>query len=405
MIKNHSYKGMRMSKKIKFLMKNNEFADTFINLVKKSESIYISSAWVTENHEPFEILYKNKGKIKRFFCGIENYLTSPEVLKKFREEESFRIIAESQLFHHKVYLFNYKDNKGVTRWESLIGSANLTRAGVYNNFELIQHTVYDELINLHNDLEKRLFDLSISFSDEFIINYEKNYELALKDKIQRDLVNIYKSNKFFNLSWENFFNKVKNDQFHSLSGRLKLLELAKKLLSNKKFIELSLEERKLIAGTSNSNFSIDEGFDTKWFGGMSGAGHFCHNVIEKPMPISDAIDMIPKSGKVTKEDYQKFIAKMIPASGYENDPISICTRILAMVRPDYFFCVTSANRSKLSDDLNFLKSNLSINNYWDLVVEPLINSEWWNSEEHKSDLEKRVWKNRIALLDILYYAK
>jgi hypothetical protein len=47
-----------MENKVKFLLKNNEFENKFIELSKKSESIYISVAWVTHNHEAYSVLLK-----------------------------------------------------------------------------------------------------------------------------------------------------------------------------------------------------------------------------------------------------------------------------------------------------------------------------------------------------------
>jgi hypothetical protein len=86
-----------MGNKVKFLLKNNEFKNKFIELSKKSESIYISVAWVTHNHEAYSVLLKNKHKIKRFFCGVERFLTTPEVLRDFMKEDSFRVTVGFRL--------------------------------------------------------------------------------------------------------------------------------------------------------------------------------------------------------------------------------------------------------------------------------------------------------------------
>jgi hypothetical protein len=205
------------------------------------------------------------------------------------------------------------------------------------------------------------------------------------------------------MTWEKYLDGLKIHP--SFDARLNLLADFKKVLIEKDFHEIDEQMRKRIAGTTGRDDTEEYGYDSRWFGGMSGAGMFAHKVIANPEGITKALQHIPKTGQVSLSDYIKFINEMKSASGYDQNPLSVSTRLLAMLRPDYFFCVTSANINYLAKDLNFPKSLLDTGNYWSLVVEPLINSEWWNIERPSETKEQKIWDSRVALLDILYYEK
>ena len=67
---------------------------------------------------------------------------------------------------------------------------------------------------------------------------------------------------------------MRNDQQHSVDGRLKLLKKARALFLEKPFSEMSLRERKAIAGTYGSKEPKLDNLDWGWFGSMIGAGVF-----------------------------------------------------------------------------------------------------------------------------------
>lgn len=390
--------------KVKFITSSYEITKKFCDLADKAEEIYLSVAWATDNHDAYKTLIKNKSKIKMFFCGIERNLTSPQVIRDFLDLNSFRVVINNELFHHKAYLFKYKDQKNLlTRWETLIGSPNFTFRGFHENLELVQHTVFDSLINLDEELKNALWDQSITPDLEFLSKYEKDHKESNKSERENEQKRNHLKTSFYALSWEEYLEKIQTDQYQSLKGRLKLLKKYSSLLLDTEFENLETIDRKKIAGTYTGKDNDLSEFDTRWFGGMSGAGYFNQNVISKPKPISEAMSLIPKTGEVTKDHYDKFMEKMIPASGYEKDPLAVCTRLLAMLRPDYFFCVTDANKEGLSKDLCFSKSSLRIENYWEKVISPLINSKWWEPRNFHNDLEKEIWASRVALLDILYF--
>ena len=79
------------------------------------------------------------------------------------------------------------------------------------------------------------------------------------------------------------------------------------------------------------------------------------------------------------------------------------TRLLAMVRPDHFLCITGRNKKILCEVLgeNALTTG-QYERYWDAFLQPFHKSHWFNNQ---GDTERpELWNNRVALLDMLFYA-
>lgn len=87
--------------------------------------------------------------------------------------------------------------------------------------------------------------------------------------------------------------------------------------------------------------------------------------------------------------------------------VPTASRLLALKRPDYFVCVNSKNQNGLSADLGYHKTRLTIDNYWDWMVQSILDSCWWNSRRPRpgnaNDWTSRRWDNRVAMLDSVYY--
>ena len=60
------------------------------------------------------------------------------------------------------------------------------------------------------------------------------------------------------------------------------------------------------------------------------------------------------------------------------------------------------NRRKLCEEFEIPKS-VKLDDYWEKVVQRIINSNWWNSPEPKDELERRIWRCRAAFLDVKFY--
>jgi hypothetical protein len=387
-------------KSSKFITTSNELNNVLIELINECESIFISSAWGTHTTQAYKLLLKNKHKIAHFYCGVSGFNTSPEVLKDFQYPfEHFFIVNDVRLFHHKCFVFKMKNSRGAFNNIVLLGSANFTDAGLNQNFEIMQLTEYDSIIDLDDKISKLLRPYSIQVDLDYIIDYERRYlnfrEFnATKDKMIDDCSTYY-GDKNFN-DYLCFYRKYKY-----LDQRIKLLDQFQAMLDSTPFDQLDLVDRKKIAGLYEG--SDNALLDNRWFGSMRRATSFYDKVDNHASDITRAMALIPpKVMPVTADDYYRFCDAMVKASGYSDNPIGIVTRILAMIRPDYFLCVTSQNKQVLIKDFSIKSHELTIENYWDALVAPIIKSPWWNVSR-PTDSNGKIWDYRVALLDCLYY--
>lgn len=211
------------------------------------------------------------------------------------------------------------------------------------------------------------------------------------------------------MSWQAYLRSIKNAENPNIDGRLAVLAKARELFSNSSsFADMEPLERKAIAGFIGSNQVQEEssvqGLGWGWFGSMEGAGVFKNRINEGNKHISLALEHIPVSGAINEDDYLAFASEYVKA--YDNSPrvggLPTASRLLAMKRPDYFVCVDQKNQAGLAADLGFTQNQLDLESYWDLVVLPIVESNWWNVRR-PSGLNGKIWECRAAMLDVIYY--
>jgi hypothetical protein len=44
-----------------------------------------------------------------------------------------------------------------------------------------------------------------------------------------------------------------------------------------------------------------------------------------------------------------------------------------------------------------------LENYWERIILPIMQTEWWGSPMPDDEIEARIWRGRAALLDVVYY--
>lgn len=143
---------------------------------------------------------------------------------------------------------------------------------------------------------------------------------------------------------------MKNEKDHNHEMRQQVLDKAADLFQTKeKFKHFTIDERRIVAGI-RGGISVDLPYDIGYFGAMSGNGN-SHNRIKDNHPlISDALDLIPLTGPISKSNYDDYVQKF--KETLPGDPLATATRLLAMKRPDTFLCVDSKNKRKLSQSIN-----------------------------------------------------
>lgn len=387
----------------------------FLRLQKEYNEYYWLAAWAGTSSLAFERLEKNKKKIKKIVVGIHFYQTHPDFIETFLKDQSVRYIMQpSGTFHPKLYLF-YNSN---TDWEVLIGSANFTNAAFTRNSEICTL-----ISSKDKDAAKVLSDVFEAIdsvwenTEQFDKNKLKDYRRTWKNKQpeidrlsgfygevkenrQRKMTPIHLVS-VANMDWSEFMIKVKNDKLHSVDTRLKVLDVARNLFEKvDSFSELSDDERKFIAGTSN-RLEVDDDVDWRFFGTMSGNGIFANRIKENDINISNALDEIPLLGQITKIHYERFIDAFKKTS--KDTLTAPASRLLAMKRPDVFVCLNSKNKRALCKDFDIVQSGINYERYWNEVIARIYDSEWWINPKPKNKTERRVSEARAAFLDSLYY--
>ena len=253
--------------------------------------------------------------------------------------------------------------------------------------------------------------------DEFSIYYEyckKNNKNKTFDNLIVPL-----NHNLTGFDWDNYYSRLidnegRNDK-EKIKIRLKLLDKCQLLFKEKSFKDFSKDEQKAVAGIVKN---IGDGIeDWQFFGSTSANGRFKTKLKDKKIVkrLSDAIDLIPLKGNVDKDIYDKYVKAMKNALGM-NDPVTICTRFLALRRPDLFVCMAGRSskneeQSTISKLLEMLgekvkkSTTISLNNYWDKVVENIRNSKWYKESlrENADIIEIRIHQYRAAMLDGLCY--
>jgi len=202
------------------------------------------------------------------------------------------------------------------------------------------------------------------------------------------------------MNWGSYLKEIKKDQHHSYEDRLLLLNRARELFKKYKSLRyMSVDDRKRIGGFYN----LDDSIDWAWFGSMKGSGYYKNRIINNDERLSDALDRIPLSREVYKENYDEFVALFNSAFEDPKNYLATATRLLAMKRPDIFVCLDSANKSALCKDFGVPASTVTLETYWDEIVERVKDCSWWEVPEPKTNKDKLAWQGRAAMLDAMYY--
>lgn len=398
--------------KVKFL-KANQVAAQLKKLMTQEYEFYWAVAWATET-ELSDILIANKKKIRELVIGTDFAQTSPALLRKLKSIKNVRIKISkgAATFHPKTYCF-------VSEGEvcAIVGSANFTNGGTGLNEEaafLIEGTLDDKpLQNLLEAISSWWQD-GIQIGDDFLGAYELRWLANQKHNraIEKPLRVYHPSNnsthpELLSTSWSAYVNELKTTEPETIGNRLAVMQHARRLFDSVlSFNQLDILQRKAIAGIIGKKEIIAtdlEGYDWGRFGSMKGAGSFKNRIIENDEHLSLALDCIPSFGEVTEEHYNQFVEEFCLAftDSERQGGVPTASRLLALKRPDYFVCVDSKNKKRLSEDFGFPVTKLNFENYWEYVIEPILQAKWWNAKR-PSGADGKIWDVRSAMIDVIY---
>ena len=386
---------------MKLLATPSQFSSTIKRLIKKCDRIRGAVAWASADFQLCDVLKEYEHKITQLVVGTHFYQTAPNFIEAFLHNDNVRFVLKTDgVFHPKVYLFEHGDGT----WECVVGSANFTKAAATKNMEvatLISSNeagviFADELFSTLN----QFFDYGESVNEEWLRCYRQQWKRNQKRvEVLSDDFGETKGKKsilqteLLMMEWPEYYDSVKYDEIHSVDSRLTLLEKSCELFSRHGSFGAIPEEGRLgIAGL----ITTDE-IDWKMFGYMGGKGEFQQHVKQPNPGISDALEEIPLTGDVSKRHFDKFRGEIEQA--FDWHPNAIATRLLAMKRPDYFVCLDKKNKELLCKQLG-IKKSISLEEYWELIVERILRSNWWLTPEPLDENERRIWNCRAAFLDV-----
>lgn len=401
----------------------NEIEKNICDFSNKYKNISMSVAWASASSEAFRVLIQdeNKKKIKFSTVGLHFYQTHPDFIKEFLDDEKVRFYKQNEgVFHPKIYLFWNDEND----WICLIGSANFTQSALTKNSEVMSmFDIHDkvEFQNIKNIIDRYYQEAEV-FKNEDFKGYHNIWNQKSRQKQNLDDFNpkviqkpLYKS-PILSLSWDEYYSLLLKKGNH-LDERLKLLAKSCEYFNQNTFENMTEEQRKNIAGANKKRDGIK---DWKLFGTMpipAFLGRLATNDSQLQY-ISDSLELVPLDGKVSLKNYNEFLHYFKAADKSFKDidnkykkagwgyGVSPMTRLLAIKRPDEFFCLTGANQLSLMANFGIKKEIIktkSYERYWNEIIEPVRQSPWYNSDKPTDAKKLQVYNGRVALMDALFY--
>lgn len=391
---------------MKIVSTSREIKNILTDSIKKYQNIRFAVAWASSNHDVFKKLYQHKNKIINSTVGLHFYQTHPDFIENFLDSQDVQFIKNKKgVFHPKIYFF-YNNQKN---WACLIGSTNFTHSALTDNDEIMTFIESDnsDLFENITQILDTYFQKAFPFKLEDLQGYKNIWEQKKKDKTYNDdnfkakgqIKPLYMS-EILSFNWNDYYAKLSLG--NHFPERLNLLDKSSQYFSNNSFKNMTEEQRKNIAGINKLSDGIR---DWRLFGGMNMARLFVHRVNDKKKEISESLDYISINSAISRDDYLSYIKYFKKASGWGYG-ISTTSRLLAMKRPDTFFCLTLANEIQLMNKFGIIQSIASLKDYeryWDEIIEPVRQSPWFKSEMPSDKQELRVWHKRVAMMDALFY--
>lgn len=396
---------------MKLLKTSEEIGEAISRCIKEYSNISFAVAWIKDN-KIYQKLLKNKDKIQFSIVGIDFAGTDVNVLKDFQNSNKVKIYKGEYTFHPKIYVFYNR-----TKYKAIIGSANLTEGGMYNNDECAVLFTESDGVLLDNVLEKLedYFDKAKIITDGIIETYSKEYE-AIKEN-NNSIVKRLEPTKqkideapYIDLKWGEVSEIIQQIDFVDRSGMLNdIQEIFKKLDdSNIKFENLELDERRMIIGNSK-----DVNNKYRAFGGLASGGKAQQILLNQDDPknteLRSIIEELDKIELLNEDNMCHPVSETIVRNivktvmGIEGCGISTVTRLLAVKRPDLFLCVNDGNQNSIKELFGFrISGKYEIDKYIKLL-KMIYNTDYFNhkltKEEKQDEALVTISKYRVALLD------
>ena len=382
-------------------------------LIEVHDEIHVAVAW-GYNGKVADCLFRHASKFGAVTFGVSFCQTDPDLIDRLIDLPNAFIAEKTNgTFHPKLYYFQ----TGISA-EAIVGSSNFTAGGLGKNWEACLHIAGPVDASAFREIRSTLDsyrNFQRSVTTTVAESYRRQFEAARKLRKPKDPVLPSNSSGWrqitsplVEMDWASYLAAVRSSRFHELDKRLGLLRTAQRMFAgNGSFGDLSPNEWKAIAGVigeaQKRNSGLDD-HDWAWFGSMKGMGDFANRIAEQDDRLARAMDIIPRHGEISQNQFDDFCTLFLEAfdNSHRTGGVPTATRLLAMKRPDTFVCVSRPNKPGLAKALAFAPSTLSLDNYWQRVVEPIQSSAWFN-EDRPFGEDGQIWDGRVAMLDAIYY--
>jgi hypothetical protein len=300
---------------MELITKNASLERNLLRCSKRYDNIAVATAWASADTSVFKSLLARKHAIRQAVIGTHFYQTHPDVLDKFVGHKSVRFMLQpSGIFHPKVFVF-----WNAASWEGFVGSANLTKGALGSNSEAVVSASHADAgcSSLKDDL-RALIDGYWHDAEPASRASAKAYREVwkLRQPVLQRLSGQYGkgtskkspvSSSTMSMSWQAFYNEARKDEEHDFQERCDLLEIARKAFEDGQSLN-TMESglRYMIAG-------LPTDYDRRWgwFGSMRGNGKYYAAVNRNDIHLSQALDLIPLEGVVTRGHYDAYLGEYI----------------------------------------------------------------------------------------------
>lgn len=390
---------------MKLLTNHKQLSEQFVSLCNNYDHFKWAIAWAG-NEARFDlakILSKNKYKLNRLIVGLHFFQTDPLFIEHYMNNPAVRFIKQTEgVFHPKVYFFYNSPND----WTAIIGSANFTLSAFTKNREANILFNQDDGKDLYEQLNQYIESIWNN-ADDFTTKDLESYKILYKfqkprlDSLCKSIVNNktkrIESSVIDVMTWDSYMNSIKQEDSAVINSRIRLLNKAQEIFGEySSFNDIPLDYRKCLAGFAEKMPGVKD-VDWRFFGSMQGAGQY-KNAINTGSVIAKAIDKIPLYGNITEKQFKQYCNVFKQES---KNPLACATRLLAIKRPDTFICIDSKNKKNLCRAFQIPQSHLTLDTYWELIVERVKRMAWY--EEIGGARDKAIKKYQVAMLDCFYY--
>jgi HKD family nuclease len=384
----------------------------FARLCRDYDCLDLAVAWCGDPDKvlPFSHLHNVSGKI-RIVLGTAFMQTHPKAIQELMDTaRSLRVMRDdSPLFHPKVYHFSKGESRAI-----ILGSANFTYSGFCINTEasILVEGSFSELIAIGYDRLMDQFEtwqsdeFSFEPTEEWLHEYRRRWETARRTERNSGIttpvhkeVDVPSGSWLGAADWGTFLVRLQRgleENERDINGYFRVLDDAAEKLrtpwSTRTFNDIS--NRRIIGGIG----------DYGWLGHVSASGRFrkmlANGTQQEKFAIANAVNEVSSMSPIQWDRLETILDDLVSLG----PTIKVWGRLLCLVRPDSFCSVASDSlRKNLAQTLGMPVSAFLTPNGYVALLRHLHSSPWINSPEPRNEAERHIWKNRVALIDPIFY--